>query len=190
MSSPLLGAIGIGSTIAGGMLSAEGAAQQGEAQMQQNVYQYGVAMLNQQIAKQNADFAINAGEVSARDTGLAGGQRIANIETAQASSGIDVNSGSAAAVRAGQKTVINMDVDQIRSDAAKTAYNYDVQATQFEAQGQEYLKAGANAVQAAAINETSSFLSTTASVASKWSQASQSGMFNIGGMGDSSGSTA
>jgi hypothetical protein len=178
MTAPLAGLIGIGSTVLGGLTSASGAEKMGKAQLQQNIYQYGTAVLNSQIAKQNADWAINQGEVQARDYGMAGAQRIANITTAQAASGIDVNSGSAKDVQVGQKQVINMDTDEIRSNAAKTAYNFDVQSMQFDRQGQLYLMAGSNAVQAAGINAESSIIGTAGSVASKWSQGSQSGLFN------------
>lgn len=183
MTSALAG-LSIGATIAGGAAQAQGAAFSGQAQQQSYLYQAGVANINQQIAKQNQDYALNAGEQQAEKYGMAGGQRLGSIKASQGSSGLDVNSGSAVAVRAGESKVIHMDLDQIRSNAAKTAYDYDTQATGFENQAKLYRMAGANAKTAASINVESSILGTASSVAGKWLQGSQVGLF---GGGSSSG---
>lgn len=177
MAAPIALA-GLGATIFGGILGAQGATQAGDAALQQNYYQAGIAQYNAAIAKQNADYALNVGEQQAQTYGLAEGERIGQIIASQASSGLDVNTGSAAAVQAGQKMVGGLDVTQIRANAAKAAYDYDTQSTQFTQQAGLYEMAGTNAVQAAKINAESSILGTVGSVATKWTQGQQVGLFS------------
>lgn len=178
ISATIMGVVGLGSTILGGETSAKGAAEQGIAQLKQNYYQAGIAQFNANVARQNADYERNRGEQEAQQYGIAGAQKMGAITAAQGASGLDVNTGSAAAVRAGEARVQAMDLTQIRSNAAKAAYNYDVEAQGFENQSALYTMAGTNAVDAANINVESSIIGTASSVASKWSQGSQVGLFN------------
>lgn len=180
----VLGGVGIFSSLLGGATQAAGAEQQAQAQYQMNMYQAGVAQINQQIALQNADFARDQGEREATQYGLAAGQRMGQIRASLASSGLDINSGSAKAVQDSQKVVTAMDLDTIRSNAAKTAYDYDVQSTQFENQSNLYKLAGSNALAAGQINVASSIIGSATSVSTKWLQGSQLGMW--GGSGSSS----
>lgn len=181
-------AVGIGASAASGALGAEGATQAGQATLNQNLYQYGIAQLNSQIATQNADLAINTGEQQEVSYGIQSAAQQSSIKTAQASSGFDVNSGSNLAVQAGQKKLAGLDQVQIRSNAAQSAYNYDIQSLQDQKQAGLYMLAGNNAVQAASINAESSIVGAAGSVASKWMQASQSGVFS--GIGSSISSAA
>jgi len=58
MADPItLGAIAIGGTIAGTAVSAIGKNQQAQAQSQQYQYQQQIAIYNQQVAEQNANYA-------------------------------------------------------------------------------------------------------------------------------------
>jgi hypothetical protein len=181
MSAPLTGAIGLGATLFGGFEQAKGAAQLGAAQQSMYNYQAGVAEINAKIAKQNEDYERNLGELQAQQYGMAARGRMGQILSAQASSGLDVNTGSAKSVRESAGLVAHMDLDQIRSNAAKAAYNYDVQSTQYENQAQLYRMGGENAAAAAKINVESSIIGTASSVATKWLQASNLGMFSLGG---------
>ena len=186
MADPIsagLALVGTASTIAGGVMGAKGAEKQGIAQLQQNYYQAGVADLNSKIAKQNADFALNQGEQEAFRRGLTGGEQISAIKTAQASSGLDVNTGSAVRVREGQKQIVDLDMTQARSNAAKVAYDYDVQSLNFEKQAGLYRMAGTNAAQAGQIKAETSLIGTVGSVASKWAQGNQLGFFGGGAGG-------
>lgn len=171
-----VGAIGIGSNILGGIFGASGAEAEGQAQQGMYNYQAGVAQINSQIAQQNADYAIQSGEQQAQQYGIQAAQQFGAIKSAQASSGIDVNSGSALQTQQSQKLVSNLDQDQIRSNAAKTAYDYNTQAVQFQNQAQLYTMAGTNAAAAGNINAVSSILGTVSSVSSKWLQGSTLGM--------------
>jgi hypothetical protein len=92
------------------------------------------------------------------------------IKATQGSSGTDVNSGSATQVQASQRTVAGIDNAQIRSNAARTAYNYSTQATAYD-------NAAENVKSSEGINLASSILGTTASVSSKWLQGQQMGLW-------------
>lgn len=177
----LLGEVGIGSTLIGGITSAVSGFVQGEAQKQMYDYQAGIARLNAQIAQQNSDYTLNVGEAQAQRAGLAGGQRMGEIRAAQGASGLDVNSGSAKQVQTSQKQLTQTDVASIRSTAAKTAYNYRVQATGLTAQANLDTVAGQNARTAGMLNAGSSLISTATSVSNEWLRGSQLGLWDSPG---------
>jgi hypothetical protein len=173
--------VGLGATIAGGITQAAGAKAAGQAALAQNNYQAGVAEINSKIAKQNADYARNNGEIQAQNYGIKASQRTGMIRAGQGASGVDVNSGSAVDVRASQEKTSQMDLTQIRMNAVKAAYDFDAQAVGFDNQAGLYRMAGANAVTASNYQATASILGTVSSVSSKWMQGSQMGMFSGSG---------
>jgi hypothetical protein len=158
----------MGATAGGSIMSAFGSLASGEANKSMYDYQSGIAKLNQQIDLQNATFATQQGEQQAQQYGLKAGQQMGQIKTAQASSGFDVNSGSNAQVRTSQAHLNSLDTDVIRSNAAKTAYNYTEQASVAGAQAQLYTMAGTNAMAAGEIGFGSSILGGVGSVSSEW----------------------
>lgn len=175
-----LGAVGIGATVAGGIVSAQGALTNAQATQNSFNYQAGVAQINSQIDLQNADYARDQGEVKAQLYGMQAGQRQAQIKNTQAASGLDVNSGSAVAVQDSQKKITGIDTAQIRSNAAKVAYDYDVKSTMDLNQSTLDVMAGQNAKIAGDIQAESSILGTVGSVATKWSAGTSSGLFGSG----------
>lgn len=175
-----VGALGIGATIAGGIVSAEGAKTTAQATQNSFNYQAGVAQINSQIDLQNADYARDQGETKAMLYGMQAGQRQAQIKNTQAASGLDVNSGSALAVQQSQKQITGIDTAQIRSNAAKVAYDYDVKSTMDLNQSTLDVMAGQNAKIAGDIQAESSILGTVGSVATKWSAGTSSGLFGSG----------
>ena len=72
-------------------------------------------------------------------------RKAGQIKAAQGASGVDVNSGSAKEVQTSQHLVSQMDLNTIREKAAKTAYDFSVQATNYENQAKGYSKAASNA---------------------------------------------
>jgi hypothetical protein len=172
-----MGAVGLGTTMAGGVLSAYGAEKGGQAQQQMYNYQAAVAKINTQIDLQNRDYALNVGGEQSVIEGLKGGQQAGAIRAAQGASGIDVSSGSAADVQRSQRTVTAMDLTQIRSNAAKTAYDFDVKSVMDTNQASLDVMAGQNAKLAGDIGAVSSILGSVSSVSSKWMQGKQAGMF-------------
>lgn len=172
-----IGAVGIGTSLAGGLLSAFGANQAGQRQQDMFNYQAQVARINSQIDKQNAEYARNKGEIEATQYGMKARQQAGAIRAAQGASNIDVNSGSAVDVQNSQRKVSQMDLTQIRSNAAKVAYDYDVKSTMDLNQATLDTMAGENAAKAGQINAMSSILGTVGSVSSKWMQGQQAGMW-------------
>lgn len=175
--SSTLGAVGMGTTMLGGLTSALGSIFQGQSQQQMYNYQAGVARLNQQIAEQNAVYAEQVGEQQATQAGLQGAQRLGQIKVAQASSGLDIRSGSAAQVQQSQKLVTAMDLATIRSNAAKTAYNYRVTGVQYGAQAGLDTVSGQNAMTSGFIGASSSILGAASSVSSQWLRGQQLGLW-------------
>jgi hypothetical protein len=176
-SPTLIGEVGMGTTLLGGLTSALGSFIGGQSQQEMYNYQAGVAKLNAQIAQQNSAYATQVGELQATNAGLQGAQRLGQIKAAQSASGLDVNTGSPAAVRVSQKQVTGFDVAAIRSNAAKTAYNYEVSAVSDVAQANIDTLAGENARTSGMISADASLIGAASSVSSQWLRGQQLGMW-------------
>lgn len=175
-----LTAVSMGTSVLGGILGASSASSQGAAASSMGMYQAAIALQNQQIAKQNAAYATAEGEQSAAKYGMAARQRAGEIVSAQAASGLDVGSGSNKEVQESQHLVSQMDMAQIRQNAAKAAYDFKVQANSF---GQEAMldTMGANNARAASrTNALASIVGAASSVADKWLKMDQVGGFKLG----------
>lgn len=170
----------IGLSAGGSLINAAGALRAGGAQSQMLQYQAGIAQLNKQIALQNRDYALATGETEAVRYGMAARSRMGAIRAGEGASGIDIGSGSKAAVQEGQQLVTGIDMDQIRKNAARRAYGFEVEATTDETQAQLYTKASADAASAGRIKALGSLISGSASVADKWLQGGSVGLFNRG----------
>lgn len=175
------GFAGIGATLLGGLTSAFGSLIGGQDQQEMYNYQAGIANLNAQIAYQNATYASNVGEIQAAQAGLQGGQQLGKIKAAQSASGLDVNTGSAKQIQTSQAEVIQQNTAAIRSNAARTAYNYETQAVGYKAQANLDTLAGQNARTAGVIGAFSSIVGAASSVSSEWLRGNQLGMFGAGG---------
>jgi len=173
-----IGMISMGSTLIGGIMQGEGKKQSYEAQSRVYNYQSQVAKINSDIDKQNADYAINKGEQQAVIAGMKGAQEFGHIRAGQAASGFDVNTGSNADVQAGQRKITAMDMDTIRANASKVAYDYNVKSVEDINQAGLYTMASSNASQAGDLALMSSLVSTAGSVSDKWLSGRQSGLIN------------
>jgi hypothetical protein len=178
MANPLLTAASMGTSILGGILGASGASAQGSAASQMGMYQAGIAMQNAAIARQNAAYESAQGEQSAAKYGMGARQRMGEIVGAQSASGLDVGSGSNKAVQESQHLVSSMDMAQIRANAAKASFDYQVQAKSFDQQAMLDVMGAQNAKAASRTNAMASIVGSASSVADKWLQASKVGMFN------------
>jgi hypothetical protein len=180
MADPMtIGMIGMGSNALGGIFGAVGAQNKAkgdqiaiQGQMLQTMgqayqmdvqaaeygtranmsdYQAGVAKVNQKIAEQQSDYARAVGEVEAETAGLKSRAELGRARAAQGASGIDVSSGSSVNVRQSMIELGYHDQNMTRSNAAKVAWGYDIEAEQAEAQGSLYtMTAGLERMQAAA----------------------------------------
>lgn len=181
MADPVtLTAIGLGSSLAGGLIGAKGASDEGAAQQQMYNYQAAVAKINVQIDTQNAEWARTQGEIQAVQYGQRAAQQRGQIIANQGASGIQVGSGSAGEVVRSQGQITQMDLAQIRNNAQKVAYDYDTKAIADKNQATLDVMAGANAKQAGEIKAASTLISTAGSVSSKWLGAQQAGVFGGG----------
>jgi hypothetical protein len=176
----LLAGAGIGTSILGGLFGANSATASAESSKKMGMYQAGVALLNAKIAQQNADYASVEGEQSAMRYGMEAQQRAGQIVAAQSASGLDVRSGTNRLVQESQHLVSTMDMDQIRRNAAKTAYDYKVAAGKYTADALAAFSGAQDASKAGSIGAATSLIGGASSVASKWLQGKQLGLFNFG----------
>lgn len=184
MTSPTnIGEVGIGASAVGSAISAGGAYASGQANSKMYGYQANVARINSQIALQNADYARMQGEQQSVIQGRKGAQQLGGIRAAEGASGLSVGSGSSKDVQASQKSTTALDLNQIRSNAAKTAYDFDVQSTQDQNQAGLYSAAASNSKTAGDISALSSIVGGAGSVSSKWLAGQQQGLW--GNAGDS-----
>ena len=149
--------------IAGGAASAGGALLGGIAQGNASSYQAAVARNNAIIANQNADYAEEAGMASADATARKGSAIGGKIKTAQAANNIDVNTGSAARVQAGQRTTAKLDTETVLNNAELQAYGYRSQAMGFTAQSGLESQEAEEAPIGGALNATGDLLSSASS---------------------------
>jgi hypothetical protein len=187
LSNAQIGGIGMGATIGGSLLSAGGNIASGFNNAAMFNYQSALARLQAGVAGQNAEFAIQTGEQQAVKTGLAQAQRFGQIRVAQGASGTDVNSGSNKQVQDSQRMLDQMDLTQIRSNAARTAYGYKIEGAMDTAQAGLYDSAASNAITAGGIGAASSILGGASSVSSEWLQGQRVGLFNSSSGGSNPG---
>ena len=160
----------------GGVLGAVGSLAQGSANASMYSYQAGVAQQQAQIDKQNAGYALITGENQAAQSGQASRFQIGRIQSAQGASGFLVGRGTNPQVVRGQRLIANTDETNIRANAAKTAYDYDIGATQAQSQANVYNAAASASETAGVIGAGSSIIGGAGSVSSKWLQGQQYGL--------------
>lgn len=181
MADPVtLGMIGIGTSAASGVGGVFSSLFGGAAKAESYKYQSSMAMYNAAIAKQNEKYAFDVGEQQAERQGIAGAAQAGQIKAGQAASGLDINGGSAKEVQSSQHLVSQMDMATIREKAAKTAYDFSVQAVNYENQAKGLNKAASNARTEGVIGAVSSVIGTAGSVSSKWMQGNQLGLWGKG----------
>ena len=131
---PALAPIAIATAIMAAGASAYGQIEQGQAQSEAAKYQAQVASNNAIAAGNNANAATQAGLSDAAARQLQAGQQQGAIKAAEASGGVDVNSGSALNTQISQKLVAKADVDQALNRSRWAAYGYRTQQAGFQAQ--------------------------------------------------------
>lgn len=135
----------------GAAIAGQGAALEAAATAQSYTYKAGVATLNKQIMDRNAEYATAVGEVKAQQSGMATRFQIAQTRATQAASGLDINRGSAAAVRESEAEIGDFEQATIRSDSAREAYGYKVEGLNYEAESDLEKVSATNAISAGQI---------------------------------------
>lgn len=175
-----LAAISIGTTVAAGGVEAFGNLSGGAATSRMHNYRAGIADMNSRIAKQNADYTRNQGEVEARRSGMKTAETVSKQKTIQSGSGLDVNFGSTAAVRDSTSDLGYEDQTTIRETAARRAYGYEVEAENLRTQAGIERTSGSNAKKSALLKTLGTVLGTASSVSGKWQQGGQAGLWGRG----------
>jgi len=135
-------------------------------------------MVNKQIAQQNSEYARAAGESEAQAEGMKARAGIGETKAQQGAGGLDVNSGSNAQVRQSEEELGEYNQSVIRSNAAKKAYGYEVDAQNFQSQAALDQMASSTSKTSGFIGAVTSILGGAASVSGKWSQAKTAGVFS------------
>lgn len=188
-------------------LAGEAKAQGYEADAKAYMYKAGVASMNKQLKLQDADYSRWTGDFEAQQSGMKTKANLSRIKTAQASSGLDVNFGSAVGVRDSVVDIGQHEQAVIRANAARRAYGFEVEAAGQEAESTLGKMAAESSIKAADtsrssakeiaelsrrggsmaagsyeeagnINAMKSIVGATGSVANKWLQGSQLGMWD------------
>ena len=123
-----IGSLTSGLSILGGGLQAISSITQGNAASENAQFQSEIAKQNQKIGNMNAQQATQVGEAQTEQQQQKTRATVGAIQAAQGASGIDVNSGSAVDVRSSASELGELDALTIRSNAARTAYGFEVNA--------------------------------------------------------------
>lgn len=160
--------LAIAATLASGAISAYGQMEQGKAAQQSGLYQAAVARNNKIIAERAAEAEKMQGLSESEQNDYKVRSVAGTQKAIQAANGIDVNSGTALAIRKGTVEMGTYDSEMIRANAGKKAYNYLVQAQNFESEARFKTMEGDNARRASKIAAFGTLVGTAGSVASKW----------------------
>jgi hypothetical protein len=164
------------STIAGGIANQNSAA-----------YQATVAQNNSVIVQQNATRAEQAGAAAAENQGRKGATQSAALKVAQASGGVDVNTGSVVDVQAGERETNLLDTETVMQNADLKAYGYRVQGENFQSEAALDTAKSEEAVPAAALKAGGGLLSSASALGPKFANFNWSGGAPSGPQVDSSG---
>lgn len=146
-------------TVATTAVSAFGQMQQGKAAQQSANYSAQIQANNAEIAKQNASLRMQQGNAAVEVEQLKNRAKIGAITANQAASGVDVTSDSATDVRSSAAETGMLNAINIRSNAAREAYGYQVDATNATAQSQLDRAEGKNAKKAGYLEAGTTLLS-------------------------------
>lgn len=149
-----------------------------DASSKMYTYQAGLADLKRKIDLQRADYFRASGEVSAQSSGLKSRAEIGATKAIQGARGVDVAGGSNALVRDSEREIGQQNQRIIRSNAAQRAWGADVEAATDEAQSAMYRRGAETSKTSGYINAASSILGGASSVADKWYQGNQAGLWS------------
>lgn len=135
-------------TLAGAGFGALGDIEKGQATSKADRYQAQIANNNAFLAKQNAGWATQFGEIGATQSSMKTGAEIGAMKANAGAAGIDVNTGSTALARSAADELGNVNALTIKSNAAREAYGYTTQSTNYSTQAALDKQAARDAVAA------------------------------------------
>lgn len=156
------------SSAASAITGAAGSIATGNANAEAAQYQAAVARNNQVVAEQNAKFATDAGRRQEAAMRERTAQMIGQQRAQMAANGIDIGSGSALRLQEDTAAVGELDALTIRNNAARAAYGYGVQASDFGSNSTMLGRQARNAETAGGIGAISSIVGGAGSVSDKW----------------------
>jgi hypothetical protein len=128
-----------------------------------------VARNNATIAQQNAVRAEQAGYAAAENQSRQGAAQLGKVKVSQAASGIDVNTGSAVDVQAGERETNQLNTETVFQNDLMKAYGYRVNAENFQAESQLDTAKAEEAVPASVLSASGGLLSSASGIGGKWS---------------------
>lgn len=167
--APVASTLGTIAGVAGTALSAI-------SQYQQAKYQQKLAERNAKIAEQNANRTLQDSQVAEQRQDAKNAALLGSQIASQGASGINLESGSALDIRDSSARLGRLDTLTTRNNAERQAYNYRVQASDFQAQGELAGMSASNALLSGFINTAGnlasagqrSLMSDSGSTAPKW----------------------
>lgn len=154
--------------IAGTAMNAMGQYSAMEAQSANAAYQAQVATNNAVIAGRNAEMETQSGEVQASNQEMKTRAAVGAAMASEGASGVDVGSGSFVSSRGALGELGMQDALTIRSNAAKRAYAYQTQQSNFTAQAGLDTAESKQASSTAPLTAMGSLLSGASSVGSNY----------------------
>lgn len=121
-------------TIGGSLAKAGGQLKGGRATSEAAMYRAKVGQMNAQLYDQAATRVVQAGEVATDTAGLRTAARVGATKAVQGAHGIDVNKGTAVAVRAGEAQAGRLDQLTTLNNAELQGWGYRTKAAQSRAQ--------------------------------------------------------
>jgi hypothetical protein len=152
----------------GPIIAGAGAVVGAIGQYQSGMYQARVAANNAEIAEHNAEYARAAGAQQADIESRKNAARVGAIRAGLAANGVDVNSGSAVDVQAGERETGKLDVDTVLHNAELQAYGYTTQAANFRAQSEEDKSGAAIGLAGGLLKAGGGLLGDASSLSFKW----------------------
>ncbi len=162
-------------------VGAAGAMSQAKAQSENAAYQAQVAKNNQEIAANNARYAIQAGETKAADEAIKNRAKEGAVLTGLASSGLDVNSGTPLAVEQTQREADSLGTLRVMDAAQLQAYGYRTQSTNFGAEAGLQTAQSSQATTAGDLSAAGGLIGGASSTALNYNKLVQQGA--LGGSG-------
>lgn len=181
MDPATLAVISLAATAIGTGVSFVGGVQTAAANKATAEYQAQVAKNNETIAKQNADYARQAGQAEVEQQGMKTRAVIGQEAAAQGASGIDLTTGSPEEVRRSTQEIGQFDDMNIVQRAEMRARGFDIEAMNQGASARLYTQQGRNASTAGMYAGFSSLLTGGSSFSDKWLKYKNEGTFGSSG---------
>lgn len=167
---PIVALASAGVSAVGAVTGAVGQYNAAQSQADMQRYQAQVAQNNAALDETKSNMASQQGEVDATAQGMKNRAQQGQIRAAIGASGVDPNTGSAAEVQSGAAALGMQDTMTVRSNAAKQAWGYKVEASNAENQATMDMTASHNTRSAALGGALGSFLSGISSAAGGWAK--------------------